>query len=275
MLEDSQRVEYIFELCDKALQVVCTSINHVSDNIVSAALPMVKKRKSSIGLFGYALSHSKPPSRDSNAEAFLSFLHDVEYKSKIDAYNVEDIRKMSRGSILAGALLEQELYAKRIHFIRAGRCTELCILILNFLRRVQVDIDITVELFRGLNFDHTFLVIERDIERDSSDPQSFTDWKKKTIILDPWLRCRFTLDKMPDFWRDMACLNNWGNIASWQNYREISAPKVLTDENHPFFSMLKLKLLDTLILSPPELIAEDSPSNEEKLNPPIHPLFGA
>jgi hypothetical protein len=260
-------LEYLLCLCDMALAHVCQSIDGIPENIVRITRPYISQDNGGFGLLGHAFPHTEITSISSimlssqkesemnndslvvrqqrlNATFFSGVYPSIVKKASDDYAKVEHYRKLPSLN-----------YDDRAHLVRqykTGRCLDLSALALNFLKHMPVKYPVSVEMFDGYNnnFDHVFLVLGRP---PYTDPLNFADWPEDTVILDPWLRCRFLLKQLPEYWRDMAYLNNWAGMRTWPQLNQIMDEQTLPDENHPFFTKLIAELRTRELLLPKEV----------------------
>ncbi len=138
-----------------------------------------------------------------------------------------------------------------------GNCCELSSLAFDFLKNYseyRPDKSLTVHLMDGKNFDHVFIALAPS---GTIKSKLLHEWPADTVIIDPWLRCKFLLKDMPLYWRDMAFANDWHEMKSSPECEQIMDPKAEL-KDHPFFSAFKAKPQDVHITGPRLPVEEEN-----------------
>lgn len=265
--------EYIDDLCCEALEFVCTTTKGVSENIIHAAQILMSETENTQlnGVLGYAISHpdiynendsqkERPLVKKKNKKPYpevkYAFFNKMQSSRKLLRERVKAGRVFIRKKYneLPGLSLT-DLFADKALELEGGNCLELVLLAVRFLKQIKLERNIDIKVYAGKNFDHAFIVIG-NLKGEGFLSNNFNTWPKDTVILDPWLHCRFQLKDMPLYWRDMAYAHRWADVRNWENVSEIMAEKSDCNADHPFFEGLVPQTFKEFLinLSKPQLI---------------------
>jgi hypothetical protein len=99
-----------------------------------------------------------------------------------------------------------------------GNCRELTYLALAYLvKEISVySYDIRWEVLTGVNFDHSFIVLNRP---ESSNLAYWPSWGKNVMVVDPWINCAFPACHIPLYWGFVATFHRWDKQANNKSKR--------------------------------------------------------
>ncbi|NNM58850.1 MAG: hypothetical protein HKM04_03460 [Legionellales bacterium] len=264
----------IDQLCHDALEYICTSTKGISENITYGADALVSTiyQGNYYGIVGYVQPYKKAldlpddkPLSFSNLKA--SFFGTLKQQRTIISQKLTQARNNYRLKLKANPRVSKvQLNAEDAMELKGGNCEELACLAYQYLQIDAIALGFQIYLMKGINFDHVYIALGK-LDGEGVQLNDMSTWPKDTRILDPWLHSRFQLEQMPDFWRDMAHVYNWGNMQAWVNCDEIMEPKTVTTPEHPFFKKFVPQVYAEYLnqdayhqeSKPPAIISEASP----------------
>lgn len=146
-----------------------------------------------------------------------------------------------------GRFYHQQIMEKKV-----GNCAELAYLGFVYLKQIIMENcdyeDIhSVEMIAGLApFDHTFLAINRTNMSENGSSFALT-FDSSVHIIDPWLNCWFTADKVAQYYADVARIYEWGVMRELRGTNTLGIYKKRNEQNQIYFTM---KCLDNKPKSP-------------------------
>jgi hypothetical protein len=253
--------EALKDIAWTVLEKICLQNLKTPANISS----QFKNNEGFYGFFGYTKRHHLLVSlrqKKSHIEALLLVQKNksiFSYEKIIENYRrqsfeIEDIRD------------DIEFSAKQLLTYKVGCCHEFASLAWHYLRTLahESPIEYRVRFFRGSKpFDHVFLVLMP--EYPSYKFTRLTQFPADTIILDPWIRCFFTVDKTAVYWGDLIRRYEWSEHAN-----DLSSSDVQIDDSlmhytmHPLLQTLKIKEVYSQTFPQPCMDEELSLSDSEE-----------
>jgi hypothetical protein len=196
------------------------------------------------GFFGYTKRHSLLSSFLKKKMHIENFLF-VERKKSIHLYKkiIDDYRRESFDI----EDIDDDIQFSAVQLLRTkvGRCYEFSSLAFVYLMLLsqQSNKEYQVRFFKGIKpFDHAFLVL-MPVEYQE-ELTYLTQIPADAVILDPWIRCCFTADKMAVYWGDLIRRYGWSDIANDVNSDDSYVDDTLIKyTTHPLIQDLKIKAI--------------------------------